>query len=54
MIAVIFEVTPRMQSQKRYLELASELAPLLSGIPGFISVERFFSLNTPEKRKRFF
>lgn len=49
MIAVIFEVTPQMQSQKRYLELASELAPLLSGIPGFISVERFLSLNTPEK-----
>jgi len=49
MIAVIFEVNTRMQSQERYLELASELAPLLSGIPGFISVERFRSLNTPEK-----
>lgn len=49
MIAVIFEATTRVQSQERYLELATELAPLLSGIPEFISVERFRSLNASEK-----
>lgn len=49
MIAVIFEASIRVQAKERYLQLASELAPLLSDIPGFISVERFRSLTSPEK-----
>lgn len=49
MIAVIFEADIQPETQGRYLQLASELKPLLSDIPGFISIERFQSLNTPGK-----
>lgn len=49
MIAVIFEAQAQPQAQERYLQLAAELKPLLSGIPGFISIERFQSINTPGK-----
>ena len=44
MIAVIFEVFPAEGKMQEYLELASELKPLLQEIDGFISVERFTSL----------
>ncbi|EDW8956989.1 TPA: antibiotic biosynthesis monooxygenase family protein [Salmonella enterica] len=49
MIAVIFEADIQPETQGRYLQLASELKPLLTDIPGFISIERFQSLNTPGK-----
>lgn len=49
MIAVIFEVEPGVGQLNRYLEIASELRPLLSNIDGFISIERFQSL-TDENR----
>lgn len=49
MIAVLFEADVQAQSQERYLELASALKPILTEIPGFIAIERFRSLNTPEK-----
>lgn len=49
MIAVIFEAKAQPQAQERYLQLAAELKPLLSDIPGFISIERFQSINTPGK-----
>jgi heme-degrading monooxygenase HmoA len=45
MIAVIFEVEPA--DRDAYLRIAGELRPLLDGIDGFISIERFQSLNDP-------
>ncbi|MDZ7280293.1 antibiotic biosynthesis monooxygenase [Pantoea eucrina] len=49
MIAVLFEADALPEAQDRYLQLASELKPLLSDTPGFISIERFQSLTTPGK-----
>ncbi len=43
MIAVIFEVWPKPEHKKEYLDLAAELKPILETIDGFISVERFES-----------
>jgi heme-degrading monooxygenase HmoA len=47
MIIVIFEVEPA--DGGAYLDLAGELRPLLDGIDGFISVERFQSLSVRGK-----
>ena len=47
MIAVIFEVWPKAGHRQQYLDLAAELRPLLEGIDGFISIERFESLSEP-------
>ena len=44
MIAVIFEVEPREGGAEVYLDIAANLRPLLDGIDGFISVERFESM----------
>ena len=49
MIAVIFEVTPNETERTRYFEIAASLRDELSAIEGFISVERFQSITTPEK-----
>lgn len=49
MIAVIFEVIPNEGNKAEYLEIASQLRPELDKIDGFISIERFQSLNDPEK-----
>ena len=49
MIAVIFEVWPHRETKGQYLDIAAELRPLLDGIDGFISIERFQSLSQPEK-----
>ncbi|MEM6052096.1 antibiotic biosynthesis monooxygenase [Erwinia sp. P7711] len=49
MIAVLFEANALPEAQERYLQLASELKPLLADTPGFISIERFQSLTTPGK-----
>lgn len=49
MIAVIFELTPDPDHRDRYLEIAADLRPLLDGIDGFISIERFQSLSDPQK-----
>lgn len=49
MIAVIFEVEPKAGKREAYLGLATELAPSLSGVDGFISIERFESLSRPGK-----
>jgi heme-degrading monooxygenase HmoA len=49
MIAVIFEVWPAPGERQAYLDIAGELRPLLDGIDGFISIERFVSLSDPEK-----
>jgi len=45
MIAVIFEVQPAQGKRDAYLGIAAELRPLLDGIDGFISIERFQSLD---------
>jgi heme-degrading monooxygenase HmoA len=47
MIAVIFEVWPT--ERQHYLDLAASLRPLLDGIDGFISIERFESLTDKGK-----
>ena len=44
MIAVIFEVQIAEGKTAEYLDIASELKPLLLEIDGFISIERFQSL----------
>ena len=49
MIAVIFEVQPHPARREEDLDLASDLRPLLDGIDGFISIERFESLSQPGK-----
>lgn len=49
MIAIIFEVVPAEGQKDAYLDIAADLRPLLEGIEGFISVERFQSLTTPGK-----
>ena len=47
MIAVIFEVWP--DDRGAYLDIAASLGPLLGGIDGFVSIERFESLAEPGK-----
>lgn len=49
MIAVIFEVEPTEAGRAAYFEHAAALKPLLDGMDGFISVERFQSLADPGK-----
>lgn len=49
MIAVIFEVEPAEGGMEPYLDHAARLRPALEAIPGFISVERFQSMNQPGK-----
>lgn len=48
-IAVIFEAEPADGRKTDYLEIATELRPMLAEIAGFISVERFQSLTDPKK-----
>jgi heme-degrading monooxygenase HmoA len=49
MIAVIFEVWPATGERQHYLDIAAALRPLLDGIDGFLSIERFESLSEPGK-----
>ncbi|BCH28008.1 antibiotic biosynthesis monooxygenase family protein [Mesorhizobium sp. L-8-3] len=49
MIAVIFEVVPADGRRDAYLGIAADLRPLLDGIDGFVSVERFQSLSDPSR-----
>ena len=49
MIAVIFEVLPREGLTENYLATAARLRPLLDGIDGYVSIERFESLTRPGK-----
>ena len=49
MIAVIFEVEPAVGMKERYLDHAANLRPMLDGMEGFHSVERFQSLTNPDK-----
>lgn len=49
MIAVIFEVEPQPGRTQDYLDIASQLRPMVEDIDGFISIERFQSLSQPGK-----
>ena len=49
MIAVIFEVVPAPGRIDLYLDTARDLRPLLNGIDGFLSIERFRSLTDPTR-----
>lgn len=49
MIAVIFEAWPNPGGPGSYLDIAAQLRPMLDGIDGFISIERFQSLSEPGK-----
>lgn len=49
MHVVVFEVTVKPEVGQRYFDLAAELRPELEKIDGFVSVERFESLATPNK-----
>lgn len=49
MIAVIFEVRPAPGRRQTYLDIAGTLRARLDEVDGFISIERFASLNDPEK-----
>ena len=49
MIAVIFEVEPAAGRRDAYLRIAADLRPLLDGIDGFVSIERFQSLSDPNR-----
>lgn len=49
MIAVIFEVIPAENKKDEYLTIAAALKPELEKMEGFISIERFQSINNPEK-----
>jgi len=49
MIAVIFEVEIQAGREQTYFDIAAELRPLLDGIDGFLSIERFQSLSDQEK-----
>jgi heme-degrading monooxygenase HmoA len=48
-IAVIFEAQAREGQQEAYLSIAAALRPELEKIDGFISIERYQSLNEPGK-----
>lgn len=47
MFAVAFEVFPSETGYQRYLDIAAALRPKLDRIDGFLSVERFLSLDHP-------
>src|SRR5258707_9012472 len=49
MFAVIFEVWPAEGRAQEYFDLAAALKADLEKIDGFVSIERFQSLATPEK-----
>lgn len=49
MMAVIFEVRPAAGQRERYLQIAAALRDELLTMDGFVSIERFQSLNEPDK-----
>lgn len=48
-IAVIFEAEPAVDHMQDYFDIASDIRPMRDEIDGFVSVERFQSLNDPKK-----
>ena len=49
MIAVIFEVKPKIEGKEEYLKIAAGLRKFLENRDGFISIERFQSLSEEGK-----
>jgi heme-degrading monooxygenase HmoA len=49
MIAVLFEVEPKLNRDADYFDIAAELRPSVEKIDGFISIERFSSVTQPGK-----
>ncbi|MCL5043766.1 MAG: antibiotic biosynthesis monooxygenase [Deltaproteobacteria bacterium] len=49
MVAVIFEVEPKPERRRDYLDIAASLKAELEAVDGFISVERFESIQHPGK-----
>jgi len=49
LIAVIFEFEPNAGRTDDYMDIASQLRPIVEKIDGFISIERFESLSQPGK-----
>lgn len=49
MLAVIFEFEPVGDRRQDYLDFAASLGPVLESIDGFLSIERFESINQPGK-----
>lgn len=49
MIAVIFELEPKSEQKKAYFSIAEELKPFVEKIDGFLSIERFQSVQNPDK-----
>ena len=49
MIIVIFEVWPSTEGESEYMRLAGTLLPEVKQVPGFLSIERFRSLQDPRK-----
>ncbi len=48
-IIVLFEVKPTKEGKEKYLELAAMLKPMFNTAEGFVSAERFQSLNEEGK-----
>ncbi len=48
-VVVLFEVKPTKEGMEQYLELAAMLKPMFTTADGFISAERFTSLNEEGK-----
>lgn len=49
MIVVIFEALPRPGRKDAYLDAAARLRPLLEGVDGFVSIDRYASLTEPDR-----
>jgi len=49
MVVVIFEVYPKEENKQEYIDIASKLSAVLAKVDGFISVERFSSIQNPNK-----
>ena len=49
MVAVIFEVKPKIEGKEEYMKIAAGLRSFLENRDGFISIERFQSLSEEGK-----
>ncbi len=49
MIVVLFESQPHPDRKDAYLQAGARLGPLVENFDGFVSIERYESLNTPGK-----
>jgi heme-degrading monooxygenase HmoA len=52
MVAVIFEVKPKIEGKEEYMKIAAGLRSFLENRDGFISIERFQSLEHRAAQKK--